>query len=48
MMIVEVISIIVFANLLGFLFMWMGACEKNICSRTEHELKLLEEENKNN
>ena len=46
-MIVEVISIVVFANVLGFIFMWMCGSEKNICSRTEHEMRILEEENKN-
>ena len=45
-MLLEIISIIVFANLFGFLFMWMGACEKNIPSRTERELKILKEHNK--
>lgn len=43
----EVISIVVFANILGFFILYMCGDNKNIQSRTEREYKmLLEEEEK--
>ena len=45
-MVTEVISIVLFANLMGFLLMWMCGSNKNIESRTERELNIVNEDSK--
>lgn len=45
-MVTEVISIVIFANVMGFLLMWMCGSNKNVESRTERELSILEEDSK--
>lgn len=44
----EVISIVVFANMLGFFFLYMCGDKRNIESRTDREYKMLVEENEKN
>lgn len=45
-MVVEIISIVVFANLMGFFMMWMCGHEKNVESRTTREFQILNNESK--
>lgn len=40
------LTLILFGNGLALFFMWMCGSEKNCLSRTENELHILKEENK--
>lgn len=42
-----VITTILFANGLGLFLMWMCGSKKNVESRTERELQIIEEHNQN-
>lgn len=44
----EVLSIVAFANILGFFILYMTCDKRNIESRTEREYKMLVEENEKN
>lgn len=45
-MLIEIISIVTFANVLGFFMMWMCGSNKNVESRTEREYQIIENDKK--
>lgn len=45
-MVIEVISIIVLANAIAFVLMWGCGSERNLKSRTERELQIVNDSNK--
>lgn len=45
-MVKEIVSIVIFSNILGFFMMWMCGSKRNVSSRTERELQILNNENK--